>query len=1076
MGQRAGGRAAIAAGSIVLAAALLWAFPAPALDPARSVLQYRLQTWRTRDGLPQSSVESIVQGHDGYLWFGTQEGLARFDGMRFTVFDKTTTPALRHNRIVALAAGSGGAVWIGSEGGGLARYHRGVFAAWTEAEGLPSNRVRAVAIGPDGTVWIGTDRGLCRLLGERIDPAIDPGQPTGRVDALSLDAAGELWVGCREGLFRRRSGTYERVTGQGLPPGEGVQALRHGADSSLWAGTKEGLVRLRGGLVMETFGPKEGLNGGGVTAIAEDPDGNVWAGTQRKGLYRLTAGQLSNLSASAGLSNDQIRALCLDREGNLWAGTQDGGVNQLADTRFTNWGTREGLSHDIVSPILEDRAGSVWIGTRGGGLDRIRSGRITVLREKDGLGSDWVQSLAEDRSGALWIGTLKGLSRLEGGKLRTFRRADGLSGESVRALVEDRAGNLWIGTNGGGLFRHRAGVFTRFGREEGLTDDSIFHLLEGRDGTLWIGTNGGGLNRMKDGKITALTTKDGLSNDIVNTIHEDAEGTLWIGTYGGGLSRLRDGRFRSFTSKDGLYDDAVFQLLEDGRGNFWISCNKGVYRIARAQLEEMAAGTRTRLSPVAYGVRDGMRNAECNGADQPAGWRMRDGRLWFPTIEGAVVIDPSLPDRPRPPLPVILEEIVANGKAVDRTGAVVLAPGLEKLDVHYTSPGFHAPQETRFRFRLDGFDREWVDVGTRRTAYYTHLPAGAYVFRVEASDEPGVWKDGAAEQAFQVMPRITETWAFYALAAFSLGLAVFAFVRLRIARLVARERDLILLVERRTRTLRDEKERTERALEEAERQRELAHAAGEAAEEANRTKSQFLANTSHELRTPLNAILGYSELLTEVVRERGIDGVEEDLSRIHSAGRHLLGLINDILDLSKIEAGKMEILIEETPVEAVVEDVVSAVRPLAEKNGNRIDTFLSHEAGTIWTDPTRLRQILLNLLGNAAKFTSHGSIVLAFERHLENGSEWVRFRVSDSGIGMSPDQVERLFIAFTQVETQTARRFGGTGLGLAISKKLSEMMGGDLYVESERGRGTTFTVRLPAQRRLRRPDAASSSS
>ncbi len=330
-----------------------------------------------------------------------------------------------------------------------------------------------------------------------------------------------------------------------------------------------------------------------------------------------------------------------------------------------------------------------------------------------------------------------------------------------------------------------------------------------------------------------------------------------------------------------------------------------------------------------------------------------------------------------------------------------------------------------------------------------------------------------ARSVLQEKPRLTEPWAFYGLVVLAIGLAVFVFVRLRFARLVARERELVLLVEKRTATLRDEKERTEQALQDAERQHQVALAAGDAAEEASRTKSQFLANTSHELRTPLNAILGYSEMLMEVVRERGIDGLEEDLARIHSAGRHLLGLINDILDLSKIEAGKMEVLPEEVPVAAFIEEVIAAVRPIAEKNGNRLDAFLPLEPGTIMTDPKRLRQILLNLLGNAAKFTSKGSIVLTLERQDENGRDWVHFRVSDSGIGMSPDQVESLFVAFTQVETQTARRFGGTGLGLAISKTLCQMMGGDLYVESERGKGTTFTVRLPAAMPR---DAASASS
>ncbi len=1033
--------------------------PALALDPGKRVTQYRLDVWRTRDGLPQSSVESMLQTRDGFLWFGTQEGLARYDGVSFTVFDKRSSAAVRHNRILCLAEDREGAVWFGTEGGGLTRLAHGETTAIGVAEGLP-RFVRALAVGGDGALWIGTDDGLFRRDGAGAPGlrrfGVADGLTDERIAALRVARDGTLWVGTRRGVTRLRG---DRFGADGLPPELAVspaEPIGESRDGTLWFSVPGGLAGWRAGR-LEALTRDDGTPLGIVHAVLDDRDGNLWVATEA-GVCRRSRGRLETLSTSQGLSNDVVLSLLEDTEGSLWIGTQDGGLDRLADGSFVTYGAREGLAADIASPIYEDRAGNLWIGTRGGGISRYRDGRFTTFGPKEGFPDPYVQSFVQDRDGLLWIGTRSsGLVAWDGHRFFTPKGAERLPGRSVRALCAARDGSLWIGMSHAGIARLKDGVVTTLGVGDGLPDDSSFFLHESRDGSLWIATNGGGLARLKDGRITVLSTKDGLSADVVNVIHEEPDGVLWIGTYGGGLCRLADGRLSCATTREGLYDDAVFQLLPDAAGGFWISCNRGVYRVPKAELEELARGERKSVTCVPYGTADGMRNAECNGADQPAGWRTRDGRLWFPTIEGVVVVDPAHLVRNVVPPPVRVERLVADDRIVtDR--APRLAPGTEKLELHYTALSFRVPPRVRFRYRLEGYDEAWVDAGTRRAAFFTHLPPGDYRFQVIAANEDGLWNEVGATLAFRLEPRLFQRRGFQLLLGAALGgLAVGAW-RLRAARHDARERELLALVDERTRAMKDEKERAESARAEAERQREIAQRAREEADGASEAKSQFLANTSHELRTPLNAILGYTELLEEEALAENRESEAGDLQKIRASARHLLGLINDILDLSKIEAGKLELLLEDVAVAPAVDEVAGTVRPLVERSGNRLVLLVPADAGTLRADGARLRQVLLNLLANAAKFTKGGVVSLEVVR--EPGV--IRFRVHDTGIGMTADQLGRLFQPFTQADVSTTRQFGGTGLGLVISRRLAQLMGGDVSVTSEPGKGSTFTVTLPA--------------
>ncbi|MEO6326545.1 MAG: two-component regulator propeller domain-containing protein [Thermoanaerobaculia bacterium] len=1045
----------------ILLALTMYTAPLLALDPQKAVTQYRHDVWTTKNGLPQSSVESITQTRDGYLWLGTQEGVARFDGISFTVFDRRNTDALKHNRVLTLLEDGGGRLWMGTEGGGLTVFMAGRFRTFGRAEGLPNTFIRFLVEDAAGVLWVGTDGGLACIEDERVTlpPAVSPlaGQ---LVTGLARTADGALWIGTRElGLFRLKEG---RLSDEGVALGLArtwISAVAADRDGSLWIGARGSLHRLANG-VLTSLGAAEGLEPGPIHAVLRDRDGNLWLGGE-SGLYRLAGTRLTRLDTTNGLSNNLIQSLHEDREGSLWIGTMDGGLNRLSDTTFTTYSTGEGLAEKGAAPIFEDRDRNVWIGTRGGGLSRFTNGTFTTFGTREGLPDLFVQSIAQDRAGTLWFGTRRGgLTRYRDGRFVSFSVSDGLAGASVRSLCEDRSGTLWIGT-GAGMSRMKDGVIKPVSGSDVLERSTTFFILEDHQGALWFATNGGGLVRYAEGRFTTFTTRDGLSNDIVNTLHEDSAGTLWVGTYGGGLCRYQNGVFTRYTTKEGLHDDAVFRILEDARDNLWISCNKGIFRVAKKELESFAAGRTRTVHSVLFGTADGMRNSECNGADQPTGWKSSDGRLWFPTIDGVVVVDPEhLPTNAVPP-PVQIESLLVDGRPASVHAALELPPGKERLEFHYAGLSFREPSRVRFAYRLEGYDEEWVDAGTRRAAFYTHIPPGTYRFRVKACNDDGLWNERGAQLSLTLQPRFRQTKLFAFLCIAGVLVAGAGTYRIRVARLENRERELVELVALRTRSLTEEKERTELALADAQVQRAIAQTAMEHAEEANRAKSAFLANTSHELRTPLNAIIGYSELLQEEADDPDGKGITRDLQKITGAGRHLLGLINDILDLSKIEAGKVELLIETFDVRRLLEEVVTTIEPSATKNGNALALDIAPEVGEMRTDQTRLKQILLNLLSNAVKFTSGGSVRLSAVRERGTTGDDLVLRVSDTGIGMTPEQLGRLFQAFTQADLSTTKRFGGTGLGLVISRHLCRMMGGDVTVASIAGKGSTFTARIP---------------
>jgi signal transduction histidine kinase/ligand-binding sensor domain-containing protein len=1012
---------------------------AAALDPERALTQYVHDSWRSEQGLPQNTGLSLARTGDGFLWVGTEEGIARFDGTTFVPFDRGNTRGIPHNLVYSLLGDADGSLWIGTAGG-LAHLKEGKARTFGERENVPEKAVRCILQDRSGAVWAGTwGGGLVRIAkGAAKDSTVfsvfttRDGLAGDEISSLLEDPDGTLWIATATGLSRRRpDGRIEPFTVPGTRDTR-FRGLCRAKDGTFWIGSGAGLVRLKGG-TGRRFGTEDGLSSERIHTLAADRDGNVWAATAA-GLCRITGDSVSCFKEPGPSTPGPAFPILEDDAGDLWFGTAGGGLNRLRDAPFRVFGRPEGLPSDVVLAYCEARDGSVWIGTFGAGLALLRPGEVKRWSRNEGLPDDTVVSIHEDRDGVAWIATKGGLAAVKGTRVRPDLVPPGLPSGDLYGVTEDAEGTLWVASDAGLSWREGR-RFRTLGTAEGLPSLRLRMMTATRDGSIWVGAAGGGLARVRDGKVATFDESSGLPRATFYALHEDADGTLWGGTLGGGLVRGRNGRFRSFTTRDGLLDDTVYEVVDDGLGRFWLTSNRGVSVVSRSDLDALEEG-RIRTIPVElYGVAEGLRSGECNGAGEPSGFRSRDGRLWFATLGGAAVFDPRHRPPPSVPPATTVDQVIVDGRSVPIGSGVVVPAGPATLEIRYTAPVLRLPGRARFRYRLAGFDGQPIDAGPRRSAIYTNLPPGTYAFTASVSADHGLFGPPNPGLAIRVEPRLHQTWWFLALCVASALGGAWALHTVRIRLLRARARELEGLVADRTRSLLHEKERTE---------------------EANRVKSQFLANVTHDLRTPLNAIIGYTDLLREQADERSLPDFSDDLGRIRRAAEHQLALVNDVLDLAKVEAGRLDVEAVPLDLPGFLSEILATVRPVVRKHGNQLEAEGLGTMGTIRTDPTRLRQILLNLLSNAARHTTNGTVRLEAER----ASGEVVLRVRDTGVGLAEDEIAVLFQAFSQARGGDSR--GGTGLGLDISRRLARLLGGDISVESEPGHGSTFTLRLPA--------------
>lgn len=965
--------------------------------------QYHIDSWTTENGLPQNVIRQVCQTPDGYLWVATMDGLVRFDGVRFLVFDRGNTPGILGNRFTSLYCTSGGELWAGTESTGITRYRQGEFTTYTTQQGLPSDNIPGVTGDDNGQIWALADTSVVRwseresrfvelplekakykyvsdseqlgfwgingedlrlfVRGKVFHYPLLRGWPRGTLTTASQDLNGDIWLATPDGRLAKLSGGHwskiiqTKGSGTRLPLYGDLASTYRDFRGNLWniAVAPDPVIGLRRYLVLPSAGRSQKI---AFNSFFEDREGSIWLATDGQGLYRIRKPAISVISKEGGLPGRNIYPIYQSRTGAIWIGTWDAGLVRLSGGKLTTFSTVDGLLSRRINAIYEDRDGVLWVATPAG-LQRMQHGRFELVRNKSFEGRDEVRAIHQDRDGTLWFGTYQGLVRLQDGRWSVITAKDGLATDDARVIIDGRAGNLWIGGYGG-------------------------------------------LTSLQNGKFKRWTQADGLPSDTVRSLYEDGDGVLWIGTYDGGLGRLENDRITCYTVREGLFNNGVFQILEDSRGCLWMSCNRGIYRVLKKELNEFAMRKRSAITSIAYGKSEGMRNAECNGGLSPAGIRASDGKLWFPTQDGVAIVDPERVTVNLRPPPVVIESISLDREPVVVDKVIRVPSDRQSLEIRYTALSLLNSDQIKFRYKMERLDNGWVEAGVRRTAYYSHLPPGNYVFTVIAANSDGVWNTEGKSLTVLALPPFYLKWWFMAFAFATAAAAGWLAWQFRISQL------------------------------------QRAHAAQQglsrqliASQEAERKR---IAGDLHDSLGQSLAIIKNRALLSlSKPSDRGL--ALEQLQEISEASTEAIQELNAIAhDLRPYQLDRLGLT---SAIESMVRNMAEARDLQITLQLDRIDGLFSPEA------EINIFRVVQEGINNVAKHAEATEAAVTIRRN----SSLLQIVVRDNGRG---------FVLGAHAVNGGIRR----GFGLMGMAERARLLGGSCEVSSTLGQGTAITIMI----------------
>jgi len=958
-------------------------------------VQYRLNGWTAENGLPQNVIRGLAQTPDGYLWIATLDGAARFDGVRFTVFNKSNTPGIASNRFGSMMQARNGDLWFTSEGGNVTRYHRGSFHTYGPEEGIPANSIHGLGQDGAGNLWMLSEESIEKWKEGTGLRDVTPDNLRIHYEPLYWDNAG-FWGTDQTGLHIFSNGRFVSYPLPVWPGGGSIWNVAIDGNGSVWLESSDG----RQGIIRAGEQAVEPVDAAHPQPVLyRDPHGHLWEFHVGKRLTRFLDFESSGQPASISFTR-----LLEDNEANVWIGTEGNGLYQLQEQSIDVYSKAQGLPDQDIYPVYQDHSGAIWLGAWQSGLSCFRNGRFMNYTTSQGLPGRLVSALGGDKDGNLWVGTHGGLGILHD---RQFYKSPVLLPEHTvaQAIFEDRGGTMWLGTTNG-LVTYRQGPTRTLTVEDGLAGNDVKVIIEGATGDVWIGGYGG-LTRFHDGRFTHWSERDGLPSDNIRAIYEDRDGVIWIGSYDGGLGRLKDGKFTRYSQHDGLFNNGVFQILEDERDNLWMSCNRGIYRVSKQELNEFAEGNRKTITSVAYGKADGMLNVECNGGMWPAGIKTGDGKLWFPTQDGVAVIDPgTVRINPQPP-PVVIEAALVDRAPVSLQGLLKIPPGKENLEIEYTALSFIHSDQIRFRYKLEGLDSSWIDAGSRRTAYYSHLPPGRYQFHVIAANSDGVWNNAGQRLAIAVQAPFYLTWWFITLEALAGAALIATGVRYRLSQLQHAQ-----------------------AMQKAFSQQLIA---------SQENERQRIASELHDSLGQRLVVINNLALFSMRAGRKSADAGDEPTAMKEISAEAALA----IQETREISYNLRPFQLDRLGLTKAIEGIV---RTVATASGIRITSQIDNIDDAF---PKDLRINFYRIVQESLNNIMKHSLATEAEVRVMRNEKRIILSIRDNGIGFNP--------------ANRTSNIGKGGFGLTGIEERSHLLGGEFQITSASGQGTVTTVEFPSR-------------
>lgn len=1028
------------------------------IDLDNPVNSYTYEHWTTDNGLPQNSINSIMQTADGYIWLATFNGLVRFDGVNFKIYTQENTEFLKSNRIVSLFADSKDRRWIATESNGLFLMEKDSVINFREKYNIPYDFGYYISEGFDGEIFISSHESLVRFKDNKTE-FFDLADLTKIEFALSIyaDREEKIIYFC----FSNKTITYQngKFNVSELLTTNGTNVITKSSRGFTWVGGGKGLHIKKGDQLL----PVPEVNSvitRGIRTLFEDKNGTLWIGTVREGLFFYRHGKLYKFD---GLSDDifNVASIYQDTEENIWVGTNTNGLLKFREKSIFTIDSHNGLESNIVCPITQFNDGSIAVGTPCTGLTIFKDGKITQLDEKNGIYNPCIWSIYQSPDNQIYVGSYGGGLYQFDQTLDKFLKVPEVSETAVFSIYESRNKELWVGGLLG-LYVKENNNFYHYDTSDGLAGLDIKSIYEARDGKIWLAINGG--VTVWDGhSFTSYKEEDGLSNNYVRTIFEDDFGRLWFGTYGGGISIFDGKNFTNVTTENGLYDNIVSAIQEDDFGRIWMTSNTGLSSANKQDIYDFIDGKVKRISNVSYLKSDGLNSTEFNGGFSPSSLQAADGSLWFPSISGVTVVLPKRLSGLNTAVNLNIEELLVDSLVYtfplteeQRKKGIIIPPDFGRIEIKYSSLSFKSPQNIKFKTKLEGIDKAWSKEVKDRSIYYNYLPSGNYTFRLTGTNSDGIWSESEKQIKFVVKARFYETTPFYMLLFVIIITLISAFYIYRMFALGNNAKKLQKMVDQKTSDLQAENTKMEKLLAEVELAKQQIESQKEMLEELNAAKDTFFSIISHDLKNPFNALLGYTELLLSSYDEFTEDEIKTFVTEIRQTSQYTFNLLENLLQWASSQSGNIHLTFKNNDIYEMIKENILLLSTISRKKDIKIE-FKGSRIFAKCDEPT-ISTVIRNLITNAIKFTPReGNILVS----LTSTDERVFVSIKDSGIGIEKEKVDKLFRLDNRKTTPGTESEKGTGLGLIICKEFIDKNHGSISVSSIIGQGTEFIIKLP---------------